>query len=76
MAMQETWFYSTWFGKCQVEYAYTVFQLYDSLRFRSTIYINVLISMSCLRFNNQILQKFEAYCMNMLLGLPQHLGVN
>jgi len=25
MAMQETWSYSTWFGKCSIHYAYTVF---------------------------------------------------
>ena len=33
----------------------------------------VLISISCLRLNNQILQKFGSICMNMLLSLPQHL---
>jgi len=25
MAMQETWSYSTWFGKCSIHYAYAVF---------------------------------------------------
>ena len=37
--------------------------------------INVLISTSCLRLNNQILQNFEIYCINMLLSLPEHLRV-
>jgi len=32
----------------------------------------VLINIS----NNQLLQTFEVYCMNMLLSLPQHLGEN
>jgi len=39
MAMQETWSYSTWFGKCSIQYAYTMFWLYDILRFDSTIFI-------------------------------------
>jgi len=25
MAMQETWSYSTWYGKCSIHYAYIVF---------------------------------------------------
>jgi len=25
MEMQETWSYSTWFGKCSIHYAYFVF---------------------------------------------------
>jgi len=37
--------------------------------------LNVLINILCLRFNNQILQKFEVYCMNILLSLPQHVKV-
>ena len=42
----------------------------------TTLVINVLIDVSCLRLNNQILQKFKVYRMNMLLSLPQHLRVN
>jgi len=34
------------------------------------------INISCPRFNKEILQKFEVYCMNMLLSLSQHLRVN
>jgi len=30
---------------------------------------------SCLRLNNQILQNFEIYCMNMLLTLSQQVRV-
>jgi len=25
MAMQETWFHRTWFGKCSIHHAYTLF---------------------------------------------------
>jgi len=66
MAMQDTWSYTTWFGKCSIHYAYIhiVFKLYDILRLDSTVVINVLINISCLRLNNQIRQMFEAYCMN------------
>jgi len=28
--------------------------------------LNVLINLLCLRLNNQILQKFEVYCMNII----------
>jgi len=31
------------------------------------------INISCLRFNNQILQNFEVSCMNILQSSPQHL---
>jgi len=41
-------------------YIYLVFYLYI-LRLESTVVINVLIDISCLRVNNQILQKFEVY---------------
>jgi len=37
MAMQETWSYCSWFGKCSIHYAYAVFWLYGILRFDSTI---------------------------------------
>jgi len=30
MAMQETWSYSTWFGKCSIHYAYSVLTLWYS----------------------------------------------
>jgi len=51
-------------------------QLHGVLRFDSTVVINVLIDISCLRLLNNILRKFEVYCMNMLLSLPQHVRVN
>jgi len=37
-----------------------VFQLYDVLRFDSTVVINVLINISFPKLNNQILFNFEA----------------
>jgi len=73
MAMQETWSYSSWFGKCSIQYAYTVFWPYHILRFVSTIFNNVLINISRLTFSNQFLQKFEVCCMNILLSVLQHL---
>jgi len=76
MAMQETWSYSSWFGKCSIQYAYTVFWPYHILRFVSTIFDNVLINISRLTFSNQFLQKFEVCCMNILLSVLQHLRVN
>jgi len=42
MAIQKTWSYSTWFGKYSPQYAYTVFLLYDILKFDYTIFINLL----------------------------------
>jgi len=53
---QETWSYSTWFGKCSIHYAYIVFQLYDVVRFGSTVVINVLINISSLKLNNLCFQ--------------------
>ena len=38
---------------------YIVFQLGDVLRFDSILVINVLINISCLKLNNQILNNFE-----------------
>jgi len=76
MSMQEACSYSTWFDKCSIHYAYIVFLLHGILRFDSTVVIKLLINISCLRINNQILQKFDVYCMNILLSLPQHLKVN
>jgi len=52
VARQERWSYSTWFGKCPIHYAH--FQLYDVLRFNSTVFINVLINTSSPKLNNQI----------------------
>jgi len=45
-----------------------VFQFYDLLRFDFTVVIDVLIDISCLNLNNQILEKCEVYCINMLLS--------
>jgi len=53
-----------------------LFWLYGILRFDSTVVINVLIIISCIRSNNQILEKFKVHCMYMFLSLPQHLKVN
>jgi len=39
---------------------HTVFQLYDVLRFDSTVVINVLINISFPKLNNQIFFSFEA----------------
>ena len=76
VAIQETCSYSTCFGKWPIHCAYIVFKLCDIRRFDSTVVINVLINMSCLSLNNQILQKFEVFCMNMLPSLKQRLRVN
>ena len=53
MVRQETWSYSTWFGKCSIHYAY-VFQLYDVLRFDSTVVIKVLVNTSLLKLNKHL----------------------
>jgi len=50
-----------------------VFQLYDVLRFDTTvqcnyIVINVLINISFPKLNNQFSFNFEVECINMLLG--------
>jgi len=50
-----------------------VFQLYDVLRFDTTVQynymvINVLINISFPKLNNQFSFNFEAECINMLLG--------
>jgi len=46
---------------------HTVFQIYDVLRFDSTVVINVLINMSSPNLNSQFFFYFEAECINMLL---------
>jgi len=37
-----------------------VFQLYDVLRFGSTVFINVLMNISTLKLNNPTFKNFEA----------------
>jgi len=39
---------------------FKVFQLYDVLRFDSTVVVNVLINISSLKLNNQFFLNFEA----------------
>jgi len=56
---QERWSYSTWFGKCSIHEAY--FQLYDVLRFNSTVVINVLVNTSSPKLNNQFSYNFETW---------------
>ena len=46
-----------------------VFQLYDVIRFDSTVVINVLINISLVKVKQPISFKFRSIdCMNMLLG--------
>jgi len=45
-----------------------VFQLYDVLRFDSTLVINVLFNTSSPLLNKQIFFNFETECINILLG--------
>jgi len=59
MVRQETWSYSTWFGNAQ-SIMHITLELYDVLRFDSTVVIYVLINMSLPKLNNQIFQNFEA----------------
>jgi len=73
--MQETWSYCTWFGKCSIHFTYACIVFNSMILSDLTVVINVLINTPRLRLNNQILQKFEVCCMNMLLSLPQHLRV-
>jgi len=60
MARQETWSYSTWFGKCSIQCAYNV-SSYDVFRFDSTVVIYVLINISYYpqSLNSQIFKNFE-----------------
>jgi len=39
---------------------HTIFQLYDVLRFDSTVVINLIINISSPKLNNQIFLNFEA----------------
>jgi len=55
MVRQETWSYSTSFGKC-----INRFQFYDVLSFDSTVVIYVLINISSSKLNNQIFQNIGA----------------
>jgi len=45
-----------------------VFQLYDILRFDSTVVIDVLIIITSPKLKNYIFFYFEAECINILLG--------
>ena len=63
MVRQETWTYNTWFGKCSIHYAYSyciTIQLYDVIKFDSTVVIYVFTSILSPNLNNQILKNFEA----------------
>jgi len=54
------WSYSTCFGTVNAQsILHIVFQLYDVLRFDSTVVINVLINTSSPKLNNQIFWKFK-----------------
>jgi len=53
-----------------------VFQLYDVLRFDSTVVINVLINISSLKLNNLFFLFRSIKCMNMLLGERQHVWLS
>jgi len=66
--MHGTWSYSSLLGLANAQSIMYIqrFKLYDIRRFDSTVVINVLINLSCLRLNNQLLYKLEVYCMNML----------
>ena len=44
-----------------------MFQLYDILRFHSTVLINVLINISSPKLNNQFFSKFKLYAHGMRL---------
>jgi len=51
MVRQETWSYSTWFGKCSIHYAYTVSTLCSQIWLYCSY---VLINISSPKLNNQI----------------------
>jgi len=66
---REMWFCSTYCILVNAQsIVHIVFQLYDILRFDSTVVINLLINISSPKINNQVFYNFEAECINMLLG--------
>jgi len=51
------WLYSTWFGVNAQSIMHIVFQLYDVLRFDSTVVINVFTNITSPKSNNQFFFK-------------------
>ena len=68
------WSYGTCFGKSSIHYEYIVFELYEVLRFESTVIINILINIPSPKLNNQIflLSKLRVHeCTSGLTATPK-----